>query len=172
MSDLMWGGVPFTVPSSTAIKYLSGAVKVKRDCALPVGGYYNARKTMEREMKGYRESRNEMLQSYENFETQERRMRSEPRQGSSSGVRASRLTAGDEYRQPMNPIHYHERGCSFGPSLTRCPIFRSNKPGAGLGWTEPRKESFLGLVDRRKVLPGYIGGVKIRESVFGKETRI
>merc|ERR1719430_953393 len=67
-------------------------------------------------MKGYRESRNEMLQSYENFETQERRMRSEPRQGSSSGVRASRLTAdssiyiltddhtnalykGDEYRQ-------------------------------------------------------------------------
>merc|ERR1711936_354621 len=45
-------------------------------------------------MKGYRESRNEILQSYENFETQERRMRSEPRQGSSSGVRASRLTAG------------------------------------------------------------------------------
>ena len=29
MADLMWGGVPFTIPSSTAMKYLSGAVKVK-----------------------------------------------------------------------------------------------------------------------------------------------
>ena len=29
MADLMWGGVPFTIPSSTAMKYLSGAVQVK-----------------------------------------------------------------------------------------------------------------------------------------------
>jgi len=29
MADLMWGGVPFTIPSKTAMKYISGAVKVK-----------------------------------------------------------------------------------------------------------------------------------------------
>ena len=29
MADLMWGGVPFTIPSSTAMKYISGAVKVQ-----------------------------------------------------------------------------------------------------------------------------------------------
>ena len=43
---------------------------------------------------------------------------------------------------------------------------RSNKPGAGLGWTEPRMESFLGLVDKRLHLPGYVGGVKKRDSKF------
>lgn len=29
MADLMWGGVPFTIPSLTAMKYISGAVKVQ-----------------------------------------------------------------------------------------------------------------------------------------------
>ena len=29
MADLMWGGVPFTIPSVTAMKYISGAVQVK-----------------------------------------------------------------------------------------------------------------------------------------------
>ena len=29
MSDLMWGGVPFQIPSKTAMKYISRAVKVK-----------------------------------------------------------------------------------------------------------------------------------------------
>eukprot|EP00092_Neocalanus_flemingeri_P035986 GFUD01039184.1.p1 GENE.GFUD01039184.1~~GFUD01039184.1.p1 ORF type:complete len:191 (+),score=33.81 GFUD01039184.1:57-575(+) len=172
MADLMWGGVPFTIPSKTAMKYLSGAVQVKRECNLPAGGHYNARKTMEREIIGHRESRKDMMESYEKFEKQERQMRSEPKQWTNSGVRASRLNAGDEYRQPMNPIHYHEKTCSFGPSLTRCPIFRSNKPGAGIGWTEPRMESFIGMVDRRKRLPGYVGGVKLRDSVFANVTRI
>eukprot|EP00092_Neocalanus_flemingeri_P035987 GFUD01039185.1.p1 GENE.GFUD01039185.1~~GFUD01039185.1.p1 ORF type:complete len:173 (+),score=23.77 GFUD01039185.1:56-574(+) len=172
MADRMWGGVPFTIPSKTAMKYLSGAVQVKRECNLPAGGHYNSRKTMDREMIGHRQSRKDMLESYSNFERQERQMRSEPRQRSNSGVRASRLTAGDEYRQPMNPQHYHEKTCSFGPSLTRCPIFRSNKPGAGIGWTEPRVESFIGMVDRRKRLPGYVGGVKLRDSVFANATRI
>ena len=45
-------------------------------------------------------------------------------------------------------------------------FFRSKKPGAGLGWTEPRSEAFIGLVDKRKMLKGYIGGVKNRESKF------
>ena len=38
--------------------------------------------------------------------------------------------------------------------------------GGGLGWSQPRMESVIGCVDRRKFLPGYIGGVKIRDSVF------
>ena len=45
-------------------------------------------------------------------------------------------------------------------------IFRHQKPGAGLGWKEPRNENALGLMDVRKRLPGYIGGVKKRDSMF------
>ena len=45
-------------------------------------------------MRGHRESRKDMMESYENFERQERRMRSEPRLRTNSGVRVSRLTAG------------------------------------------------------------------------------
>ena len=53
---------------------------------------------------------------------------------------------------------------------TTSPIYlRSNKPGAGLGWTEPRNESSLGLVDRRLHLQGYIGGVKKRDSKFAEK---
>merc|ERR1712241_304332 len=43
---------------------------------------------------------------------------------------------------------------------------RHQKPGAGLGWTEPRKENVIGCMDIRRRLPGYIGGVKIRDSMF------
>jgi hypothetical protein len=37
--------------------------------------------------------------------------------------------------------------------------------GAGVGWKEPRMESFLGLVVRRLHLQGYFGGVKKRDSL-------
>ena len=47
--------------------------------------------------------------------------------------------------------------------------YTRSKPGAGLGWMEPRMESFLGLMDRRRTLRGYIGGVKIRESQFAEK---
>jgi len=44
---------------------------------------------------------------------------------------------------------------------------RDRRPGTGLGLkTEPRKEAFIGCVDRRLTLRGYIGGVKKRESAF------
>merc|ERR1712183_353039 len=36
MADLMWGGVPFTIPSVTAMKYISGAVQVKREKTFPL----------------------------------------------------------------------------------------------------------------------------------------
>jgi len=45
---------------------------------------------------------------------------------------------------------------------------RIGKPGAGLGWTEPRMEEFVGLVDRRKHMRGYVGGVRKRDCKFGK----
>ena len=47
---------------------------------------------------------------------------------------------------------------------------RRSRVGSGLGSSEPRMERVIGLVDRRITLPGYIGGVKIRDSVF-RDTR-
>ena len=41
----------------------------------------------------------------------------------------------------------------------------------GLGSSQPRMEHVIGCVDRRKTLPGYIGGIKIRDSVF-RDTRL
>merc|ERR1711973_489527 len=74
---------------------------------------------MERELIGHRQSRRDMVESYENYDRLTRTNRSEPRQWSNSGVRAVRLTPGDEYRE-----------------------FRAsrNKPGAGLGLNQGRKE--------------------------------
>merc|ERR1711950_62127 len=80
MADLMWGGVPFTIPSVTAMKYISGAVQVKRECSLSIGGHYNARQTMEREMIGHKMSRREMVDSYEYYDRLTRRARSHVRQ--------------------------------------------------------------------------------------------
>merc|ERR1712071_108070 len=142
MADRMWGGVPFTIPSKTAMKYLSGALKAKREAALPSGGKYNARQTMDRELPGHRQTRNEMLESYENYDKQRWRAKTEPKQDRRSVVSATREFQSSKY-----------------------------KPGAGIGWTEPRNEAALGLVDRRRHLPGYIGGVKIRDSIFKSETR-
>merc|ERR1712233_301965 len=122
MADRMWGGVPFTIPSSTAMKYLSGAVKVKRESALAPGGRYNARQTMEREMIGHRFARQEM----------------EP----CTGVSKCKLSL-------------------------RYPMIQTAKTYNGIGWTEPRAEDVLGFVDRRRHLPGYVGGRRLRESIVG-----
>ena len=55
---------------------------------------------------------------------------------------------------------------SFEPVRTQRPSY---KPGAGIGWTEPRMEYFIGMVDIRKRLPGYVGGVKLRDSLLGEK---
>jgi len=146
MADLMWGGVPFTIPSLTAMKYISGAVKVQRECNLPIGGHYNARQTMERELIGHRQSRRDMVESYEIYDRLHRSARSEPR--SRDSVRPS-LALGDSSSDYKTAI-------------------RRYKPGSGLGATQPRMEHVIGCVDRRKTLPGYIGGKKIRETVFAQ----
>merc|ERR1712150_435000 len=112
MADRMWGGVPFTIPSSTAMKYLSGAVKVKRESALAPGGRYNARQTM--------------------------RARTEPKLEPCTGVSKCKLSL-------------------------RYPMIQTTKTYNGIGWTEPRAEDVLGFVDRRRHLPGYVGGRPLRE---------
>ena len=72
-----------------------------------------------------------------------------------------------EYYDKLTRQHRNERAATTRPqAFTRSPLVRWSKPGAGLGWCEPRMESVIGCVDRRKTLPGYIGGVKIRDSVF------
>ena len=44
-SDRMWGGLPFIVPSGTAMKYLYHA-KVINEEDVPVGAHYRAREDM------------------------------------------------------------------------------------------------------------------------------
>merc|ERR1712130_601211 len=131
MVDVGFGGVPFVLPSKTAIKYLSGAVKVKRESAITTGARYNARKTMERELSGHKQAREDMMESYEKFEKERWRARTEPKQRTCSGVSSSYLGE-----------------------------VRTNKTSSCLGWTEPRVEYYIGMTDIRKRLPGYIGGVR------------
>jgi len=142
MADRMWGGVPFTIPSSTAMKYLSGAVKVKRESALAPGGRYNARQTMDREITGHRFARQDMNDSYENYANMKMRARTEPKLEPCTGV-------------------------SKCPISIRYPMIQTTKTYNHIGWTEPRAEEVLGFVDRRRHLPGYIGGRRLRDSIFG-----
>jgi len=44
-SDRMWGGLPFIVPSNTAMKYLHHA-KVMNEEDVPIGAHYRAREDM------------------------------------------------------------------------------------------------------------------------------
>ena len=44
-SDRMWGGLPFIVPSRTAMKYLYHAKVINED-DVPVGAHYRAREDM------------------------------------------------------------------------------------------------------------------------------
>merc|ERR1711973_111741 len=136
MADIMWGGVPFQLPSKTAIKYLGRAVKVKRECDIPVGGRYNARQTMEKEIIGHRQTRKDLIESYDNYDIMKRRAISDPPLTTCPGVCPSKMKA----------------------------VFRTNKPYIGM--TEPRAESFIGMVDVRKRLPGYIGGKRARDCAF------
>merc|ERR1711892_112022 len=126
--DVGWGGVPRMVPSDTALRYLNDNVKVQEECDLPAGGHLRNRRIMEQELRGHKQGKLDLLDSFNTF-----------------------------YLQKTSP---------FGAVLTRSPLYRFGKPGAGLGWTEPRCESALGMVDRRMNLRGYVGGIKKRDSKF------
>merc|ERR1711983_8996 len=52
-SDRMWGGLPFMVPSKTAMKYLHHA-KVIPEEDVPVGAHYRAREDMLQNVRGYK----------------------------------------------------------------------------------------------------------------------
>ena len=86
-------------------------------------------------------SRREMVDSYEYYDRLTRRARSNVRQ--TPGLTGGRSGEGEDYRQ-----------------------YRRNNRPSMLGSSQPRMESVIGCVDIRKTLPGYIGGVKIRDSVF------
>merc|ERR1719186_759587 len=104
--DVGWGGVPRMSPSDTAIKYMIGNVKVKNEEDLPAGGHLRARRTMEGELRGHKFVKLDLLESYEEFYLQKKRLSRDAKPNTCSGV-------------------------------TRSPLV-SHKPGAGLGWTEPR----------------------------------
>merc|ERR1712227_333576 len=131
--DLGWGGVPRQQPSDTALKYLNEFHKVLKEKDLPSGSHLRSTRIMEDELRGFKQCRKDLSESYENFyKTVKRLQRSE-----------KPATEVKNIRKPMT--------------------FRV-KPGSGIGRTEPRKEYFIGLVDIRLSLKGYIGGVKKRES--------
>merc|ERR1712004_949875 len=147
-SDRMWGGLPFMVPSKTAMKYLHHA-KVIPEEDVPVGAHYRAREDMLQNVRGYRLVKKGLSRRLLDIEHEKRRAKSEVPFISTSGVSASYLSGGHEHWAPMDPIYYHEKSCSFRNTYTRCPIFKSR---VTIGNTEPRAEEFMGLVDIRKRL--------------------
>merc|ERR1712026_49050 len=145
-SDRMWGGLPFIVPSGTAMKYLHHA-KVIPEEDVPVGAHYRAREDMLNNVRGYRLVKKGLSRRLLDIEHERRRAKSEVPFISTSGVSASYLSSGHEHWAPMDPIYYHEKSCSFRNTYTRCPIFKNR---VSIGNTEARAEEFMGLVDIRK----------------------
>merc|ERR1712168_111546 len=82
------------------------------------------------------------------------------------GHRMSRIDLEESFQKFSNEkinakkVDLKPSTCSGLPSNN----VKRQKPGAGIGWTEPRNENAIGFMDIRKKLRGYIGGVKIRES--------
>merc|ERR1712109_325435 len=142
-SDRMWGGLPFIVPSRTAMKYLYHAKVINED-DVPVGAHYRAREDMLNNVRGYRIVKKGLSRRLTDIEHERRRAKSEVPFISTSGVSASTLSTGDEYWQPMDPIYYYNKSTCFRPILTRCPIFKNR---VTIGRTEPRMEEFIGHVN-------------------------
>merc|ERR1711994_1037115 len=137
-SDQMWGGLPFIVPSGTAMKYLYHA-KVINEEDVPVGAHYRAREDMLNNVRGYRLVKKGLQRRLCDIEHERRRANKEIPFISTSGVSASYLSNGHEYWAPMDPIYYHEKSCCFRNTYTRCPIFKRR---VEIGWTEPRLNLF------------------------------
>jgi len=137
-SDRMWGGLPFIVPSRTAMKYLYHAKVIAED-EVPVGAHYRAREDMINNVRGYRLVKRGLSRRLQDIEHERRRAKSEVPFISTSGVSSSYLTTGHEYWAPMDPIFYHCPSCCFRPCLTRCPTFKRR---VQIGWTEPRLNIF------------------------------
>ena len=107
-----------------------------------------------------------MVDSYEYYDRLTRQHRSEPRQWSHSDHQQGHARPA---RLPVGRVLTLNKPGRSENILWLKNIFIDKKyfiAGGGLGWSQPRMESVIGCVDRRKFLPGYIGGVKIRDSVF------
>merc|ERR1711860_317076 len=98
-SDRMWGGLPFMVPSKTAMKYLHHA-KVIPEEDVPVGAHYRAREDMLQNVRGYRLVKKGLSRRLLDIEHEKRRAKSEVPFISTSGVSASYLSGGHEHWAP------------------------------------------------------------------------
>jgi len=72
----MWGGLPFIVPSGTAMKYLYHA-KVINEEDVPVGAHYRAREDMLNNVRGYRIVKKGLSRRLSDIEHERRRAKSE-----------------------------------------------------------------------------------------------
>jgi len=149
-SDIGWGGLPFMYPSKTAMHYLLHAHSVIPEDEVPPGSHYRARQDMLQNVRGYKSVKKGLERRILDIERERRRAQSaDPTFISTSGVSASYLTNGYEHHAPMNPVFYHEKSCCFRNTGTRCPVFRRK---IQIGYTEPRQESVLGMMDIRRRL--------------------
>jgi len=156
--DIGWGGLPFIYPSNLAMKYLHHTKVIPED-EIPVGAHYRARTDMLDNVRGYRMVKEGLKRRIVDIERERRTAQSQGTdratlvrgsgtdQISTSGVSASYLSEGMEHWAPMDPIFYHEKSCSFRNTYTRCPLFKNRTK---IGWTEPRNEAALGMIDIRK----------------------
>merc|ERR1711874_333876 len=149
--DIGWGGVPRMSPSDTALRYLNDSVKVRAECGLPAGGHLRSRRIMEEELRGYKQGKADLVEQYDAYYLQ-----------------MKRLNMDDDYLRRLRKMGKGAVGtdCKVPMGSVYNNWTRIGKPGAGLGWTEPRMESVVGLVDRRLHLRGYVRGVRKRDSKF------
>merc|ERR1712087_74700 len=83
-SDRMWGGLPFIVPSNTAMKYMFHE-KVINEEDVPVGAHYRAREDMLNNVRGYRIVKKGLSRRLTDIEHERRRAKSEVPYISTSG---------------------------------------------------------------------------------------
>jgi len=86
-SDRMWGGLPFIVPSNTAMKYMFHE-KVINEEDVPVGAHYRAREDMLNNVRGYKVVKKGLSRRLTDIEHERRLAKSEIPFISTSGVTA------------------------------------------------------------------------------------
>merc|ERR1712098_73641 len=149
--DVGWGGVPRMSASDTALRYLNDNVKVRAEVDLPAGGHLRCRRIMEEELRGHKQGKADLLEQYNNYYLATKRLENDDAYLAKI-KKMTKRSIGNAEKVPMSSVYNNWT--------------RIGKPGAGLGWTEPRMEEFVGLVDRRKHLRGYVGGIRKRDCKF------
>merc|ERR1712141_927463 len=123
-------------PSETAQKYLQEHVKTLQEEELPIGSHLRCRRILEG-LRGHKQSRKDLAESFANY-----------------------------YAQTKGIAKYDVKPLTCSGVISHPGKFNSfQKPGGGIGWTDPRNEKAIGYPDIRKKLKGYIGGVKKRDTL-------